>query len=148
MRPSIRLVATGLLALCACSGSPPPAPAQPEEPAAPPLALMSATVITKSCPDVTKANARRAENAIRKLAEPCTKVPGGDARFIATLSPDGRVELDASEGDPNGGTVPTCVVRNQLSHKVILRKPCVFQVLLEERSIAAPPATPAEPATP
>lgn len=148
MRSSLRLAAVGLATLCACSSQPPPGPAQPEEPAAPPLSLMNATVIAKTCPDVTRTNARAAESAIKKLVEPCTKIPGGDAHFTATMLPGGRIVLGSPDGDPTEGTVPTCVVKNQLTHKIQLRKPCEYRVYLEERSIAAPTASPAQPAPP
>jgi hypothetical protein len=129
--------AAALFALTGCSPAPPPAePAAPEEPPPPPIALMNATVVATSCPQVTKFNARMAENAIRKLIEPCTKIPGGAARFSATMLPGGRIQLGSPEGDPAEGVVPTCVVKNQLTHKVLLRKPCSFRVELEERTVA------------
>jgi len=148
MRSSLRLAAAGLAALCACSSPPPPAPAPPEEPTAPPLSLMNATVIAKTCPDVTRLNARAAENAIKRLVEPCVKIPGGTAHFTATMLPGGRIVLGSPEGDPTEGTVPTCVVKNQLTHRILLSKPCEYEVHLEERSIAAPTASPTQPAPP
>jgi hypothetical protein len=132
-----------LLAVAACSSSKPAAETPPAEDAPAPLALMNVSVVATTCPQVTKHNARMAENAIRKLVEPCDKVPGGGARFTATMLPGGRIELGSAEGDPTEGTVPTCVVKNQLTHKIQLRKECVFRVELEER-----PVTPAAPATP
>lgn len=131
-----------LLALAACSSPKPAAQPAPEE-APTPMALMNVSVVATTCPQVTQHNARMAENAMRKLVEPCDKVPGGRAHFTATMLPGGRIELGSPEGDPTEGTVPTCVVKNQLTHKIQLRKPCVFRVELEER-----PLTPAAPATP
>ncbi|AKT43924.1 hypothetical protein [Chondromyces crocatus] len=128
-----------LLMLASCKKAKPAEPPKPPEPTAPPLALVSASVVATSCPQVTQYNARAAENAIRKLVEPCTQIPGGAAHFTATMLPGGQIQLASKEGDPVGGTVPTCVVKNQLTHKIFLRKACVFQVELEERPVVAPP---------
>ena len=53
----------------------------------------------------------------------------------ATLLPGGRVELASPSGDPTEGVVPTCLVQNvsQLKHKLRLKKPCKFDVKLEQR---------------
>ncbi|HSN97189.1 MAG TPA: hypothetical protein VLS89_02790 [Candidatus Nanopelagicales bacterium] len=135
------LAAAALLGLASCSSTPPPAePAKPAEPEPAPIALVNATVLATTCPQVTQYNARMAENAIRKLVEPCTKIPGGGARFTATMLPGGKIELGSPEGDPTEGVVPMCVVKNQLTHKIFLKKACVFRVELEER-----PMTPAQP---
>ncbi|MCC6554568.1 MAG: hypothetical protein IT372_16435 [Polyangiaceae bacterium] len=141
-------LAAGLVALyaCGCAPAPAPAPAPPEEPAAPPMSLMNTTVVATTCPDITKQNARAAEISIRRLVEPCAKVPGGAAHFTATMLPGGRIELGSPEGDPTEGTIPTCVVKNGLSHRIMLRKPCVFRVQLEERQVPAAPAAPAQAA--
>lgn len=129
-----------LSALPGCGAPPPPQePAEPSEPPPPPIALMNATVVVESCPNVTKYNARMAENAIRKMIEPCTKVPGGAARFTATMVPGGNIKLASPSGDVSEGVVPTCVVTNELTHKVLLRKPCVFRIELEDRTIPQPP---------
>lgn len=145
MLPRLATLAA-LLVLAAC-GSPKPAekPA-PAEPAPAPIGLMNASVVATSCPQVTQHNARMAENAIRKLVEPCTTIPGGAAHFAATMLPGGRIELGSPEGDPTEGVVPTCVVKNQLTHKIFLRKPCVFRVELEERPLTPSQPAPAQPA--
>jgi hypothetical protein len=132
----------GLLALSSCSGQRAPEAARAQEPPPPPLALMNATVLVKSCPNVTTANAHKAEQVLRTMLEPCTKVPSGNAHFTATMMPGGRIELGSPEGDPTEGVIPTCAVKNQLSHTIYLRKPCAFHVLLEERHVTPEPAAP------
>jgi hypothetical protein len=149
MSPLLRLTAAAALLALSCSSSPKPAPAaQPEDPAGPPLALMNATMIVKSCPDQTKTTSHQAETAIRQVIEPCTKVPGGAAHFTVTMMPGGRIEIGSPEGDPDEGVVPTCAVKNQLTHKIFLRKPCSFVVQLEERPMAQQPAAPSSAAPP
>lgn len=78
-------------------------------------------------------NNRAAQSTIHRLVDPCAGVPNGKAHFSATLLPGGRIELASPSGDPAGGVVPTCVLRNNLLHQVYLKKPCKFDVQLEER---------------
>jgi len=82
---------------------------------------------------------------MRRLVEPCSKVPGQAARFQATLVPGGRIEIASPSGDRADGIVPICVVKNQLSHAVSLKQPCTFDVQLEERTVPGPQAPPAKP---
>jgi hypothetical protein len=104
--------------------------------------LVSATSVVSACPDNKHMNARAATNAINHLIEPCATVPGGKAHFSATLLPGGKIELAAPAGDPEGGVVPTCVLKGGLHHKVKLMHACTFDVQLEERKITTPDAAP------
>jgi hypothetical protein len=124
-----------------CSSQPPVTPADEEE-AGPDIGIVNATVIVGQCPDAKSMNSRSANAAIQKLVAPCNKVPGGAAHFSATLVPGGRIKLASPSGDPAEGVVPTCVLSNQLTHRVLLRKECKFDVKLEERKLSSEPATP------
>lgn len=132
-----------ILVIAACGPQAPatlpePAEARVPEPVSAPLALMNASVVLGTCPDGAKMDSRSANLAIQKLVEPCSKVPGGAAHFSATLLPGGRIELASPSGDTAAGMVPTCVLQNQLRHRVLLRRPCEFDVALEERAMPAP----------
>lgn len=134
-----------ILVIAACGPQGPatgPEPAQAKEPVPAPIGLMNASVVLGSCPDGPRMDSRSANVAIQKLVEPCSKVPGGAAHFSATLLPGGRIELASPSGDTAAGMVPTCVLQNQLRHRVLLRKPCEFDVTLEERAMQAPVDTP------
>jgi len=98
--------------------------------------MVDAAVVVSQCPDQGRMNARLAQSAIRKLVEPCAGVPGGKAHFSAKLLPGGDIELASPEGDAAEGVVPTCVLKNRLRHKVLLKKACVFDVKLEERTVS------------
>lgn len=133
--------------LVGCSASQPPEPPEPpghaHAPAAEPsssVSLVNAAVVVSSCPDAAKMNSRQAQISIEKLVSPCTHVPGGAAHFAATLLPGGRIELGSPAGDPAEGVVPTCVLKHRLQHTVLLRKPCIFDVRLDARPLAGPPA--------
>lgn len=102
------------------------------------MSLVSATAVVNACPDAKRMNTRAAQLAIHKLVDPCAGVPGGKASFMAKLLPGGAIELASPEGDPQEGLVPTCVLKNKLRHHVLLRKPCTFNVVLEERPVPAP----------
>lgn len=128
------------LAAGACSGSPPPEPQTGDAPAEgegeQTLATgINATVIVSKCPDAARVNIRTAQDAIQRLVGPCAKVPGGSAHFSAKLMPGGRIELASPEGDPSEGVVPTCVLKNRLVHRVLLRSPCTLDVQLDERTV-------------
>ena len=103
-----------------------------------PISLVPSMVVVESCPDSRKLDSRVATREIEELVGPCKKVPGGVSHFSATLAPDGSIELASPTGDPNEGTVPTCVVGNaaQLRHKLRLTSPCKFDVKLEQRTDA------------
>ncbi len=96
---------------------------------------INATVIVSKCPDAGRVNIRTAQDAIQKLVGPCAKVPGGSAHFSAKLLPGGRIELASPEGDPTEGVVPTCVLKNRLVHRVLLKSACTLDVTLDERTV-------------
>ncbi len=136
-------------ALLGCSASPPPdPPAHVPAPAPEPtsrVSLVNAAVVVSSCPDAAKMSSRQAQIAIEKLVSPCTQVPGGAAHFAATLLPGGRIELASPAGDPAEGVVPTCVLKHRLQHTMLLGKPCMFDVRLDARPLAAQPAPARQP---
>jgi hypothetical protein len=114
--------------------------AETPESEGPDITSVNASVIVKECPDAKRGmNSKAANSAIRKLVAPCSKVPGGAAHFSATLMPGGRIQLASPEGDATQGVVPTCVLENQLNHRVRLKEPCKLDVLLEERNEASTP---------
>jgi hypothetical protein len=130
-----------LLVFLACAPTKTAAPPPPPEPARSDNArsahLVSATVVANECGAVSKANAKRAEDAMHKLVEGCTSVPGGSQRFAATLQPGGRIEI-AQTGASE--VVPICVLKNELRHTVPLTQSCKLEVRLEEGTIALPNA--------
>jgi hypothetical protein len=85
------------------------------------------------CATLTGVNGRLAEEAMHKLVDACASVPGGSTRFTLTLLPSGRIELPQSPDQPE--TIPTCVLKNDLRHRVSLQKPCSLVVKLEETSV-------------
>ena len=97
----------------------------------PSLGLVDATIMFTDCGVVSKTNAIHAQRTMRQLVEACNEVPGGTAQFTATLLPNGRIELANADGGL--GTVPICVLRHELTHKVVLKKPCTMQVQMSER---------------
>jgi hypothetical protein len=117
--------------------APPPATAPASPAGAAPaqdVSFVSSSVVVNACPDARKMSGRAAREAIRRLVDPCAKVPGGSAHFSATFRPDGTISLAGPRGAPDDGVVPTCVVRYQLRHRVVLRRPCRFDVQLVERT--------------
>lgn len=134
----VRWNALGALALMVgCGGSPKPSPVD-TPPTEYPVSMVTSSVVMDACPDAAKINTKQAGKEIEELLGPCTKVPGGSARFSATLSPDGRVKLGSPSGDAADGVVPTCLLESQgqLKHKVKLRAACRFDVQLEEHTTA------------
>jgi hypothetical protein len=99
--------------------------------------LVNATAVVSACPGMQRQSAKLATDAIQKLVAPCGAVPGGRAHFSATLLPGGKIELAAPDGDPTDGVVPTCVLQRGLAHKALLKRPCRFDVQLEERKLEA-----------
>jgi len=131
----VALVAVPLVAI-ACGSKPAPDAATPPS-SARTANVVSATVVANECGAVNKAYAKLAEDAMHKLVEGCTSVPGGSHRFVATLQPGGRIEI-AQSGDAE--VVPICVLKNELRHKVPLAKPCTLEVRLDEGAVALPDA--------
>ncbi|MEZ4295550.1 MAG: hypothetical protein R3B70_11290 [Polyangiaceae bacterium] len=127
----------------ACSSAPPPEVEAADSAGDSPQAVatgVNATVIVAKCPDARRIKVRTAQATIQKLVDPCAKVPGGRAHFSATLLPGGRIELASPEGDPSEGVVPTCVLTNRLTHRVLLRSACTLDVQLDERTLPVPEA--------
>ena len=106
---------------------------EPAASSAPNTRIVGATVLANGCAALGKANAKLAEDAMNRLVESCTSVPGGSIRFVATLEPGGRIEIAPALGQP--ATVPICVLKHELKHKVALQKACKLEVKLEETSI-------------
>ena len=102
--------------------------------------MVNASAVIGACPDARKMSSKTVAETINKLVEPCAQVPGGNAHFAAILMPGGKIELASPEGKVAEGVVPTCVLSHGLTHKVLLTKPCTFDVQLEERKLggAAP----------
>jgi hypothetical protein len=115
---------------------PPPLAAPPPEAQAEPatkVGVMEGSVVFVDCPD--KLDVKEAERTINRLVEPCESVPGGTARFRATLAPRGRIEIAAADGSSEG-VIPICVLKNRLTHKIRVNKPCQLDVQIEERKIS------------
>jgi hypothetical protein len=131
----VTLAALG--AACGASSSVPSQP-PPQPPPEPPKAqLVSATISTNGCATLTGANSRLAEETMHKLVDACASVPGGSTKFMVTLLPGGRIELPQGPDQPQ--TIPTCVLKNDLRHKVSLAKPCSLVIKLEETSVPIVP---------
>jgi hypothetical protein len=115
---------------------PKPAEPRPVEPEGRESSFVTSSVVIGSCPDSAKISTTKAEKEIDELVGSCTEVPGGAVHFSATLLPGGQIELGSPEGDPSEGMVPTCVVQTakQLKHKLKLKRPCRFDVKLEQRT--------------
>jgi hypothetical protein len=135
--PLALAISLGGLLLGACAGKPAevaPGDAAGDFPRTT-TSLLNAQAVVEACPDGRRMSAKAAADAINKLVEPCAQVPGGKAHFAATLLPGGRIELASPEGKVAEGVVPTCVLSHGLTHKVVLSKPCTFDVQLEERKL-------------
>jgi hypothetical protein len=130
------LLAGVFLFACAAPGESKPAAAPPPSAAAPPtgpkVAVVEGSVMLKECP--AKLDKKEAEKTMNGLVGACDKVPGGTASFQATLLPGGRIEISAPDGSDEG-TVPICVVKHALKHKLFLAKPCTLAVQIEEKSV-------------
>lgn len=99
------------------------------------IGSIDATIMFTDCGVVSNMNAQVAQKTMRQLVEACNEVPGGTAQFTATLLVDGRIELATADGGT--GTVPICVLRHELKHKVVVKKPCIMQVKMSERKATA-----------
>lgn len=112
--------------------SPPTVSARSEPAETRQLGSVDATILFTDCTAVSNYSASKAEKTMRRLVEGCDSIPGGQAEFIATLQPGGRIELGAVEG--TAGTVPICVLKHQLTHQVQVRKACKMHVQMEQRT--------------
>ena len=95
--------------------------------------MVTAVVRMNGCAGLSAANAKLAETTMHQLVEGCSSVPGGHVAIIATLQPNGRIELSAAEGQPETG--PLCVLKHALTHKVSLQKACQLEVMLEQAGV-------------
>jgi hypothetical protein len=132
---SLALVASGGLLAGACSKPAADASTGSDEIPRTVTSMINASAVVAACPDARKMNAKAAAEAMNKLVEPCAQVPGGKAHFSATLMPGGKIELAAPDGKVAEGVVPTCVLSHGLTHRILLSKPCTFDVQLEERKL-------------
>ena len=113
-----------------------PAPSAAAPLAGPKVAVVEGSVMLRECP--AKLDKKEAERTMNGLVGECDSVPGGTASFQATLLPGGRIEISAPDGSDRG-TVPICVVKHALKHKLFLAKPCTLAVQIEEKSVRAAP---------
>ena len=132
------LLAPSVVLAAACGGA--QAGADGDEVPHVSTSLVNASAVVNVCPDGKRMNAKLAADAIQQLVKPCAAVPGGKAHFMATLQPGGKIELTGPDGNPSDGVVPTCVLSHGLKHTVLLKKPCRFDVQLEERKVETPTA--------
>ena len=103
---------------------------QPPPPAAKPtVTIVESSVMLVDCP--AKLQPKQAKETITGLVEGCSSVPGGRARFVAVLEPDGAVTITAPDGSTQG-TIPICVLSHKLKHKLAIKKPCKVDVQIEE----------------
>jgi len=101
-----------------------------------PVKVVEGSIVFTDCPDSTHLGAGRAQATINKLVDGCTSVPGGSARFVATLKPGGAIEIAAPSGSKDEGVVPICVLKNHLRHHLWVRHPCSMEVRIQEQSVA------------
>jgi hypothetical protein len=134
---ALAIVASGGLLFGACAPRPAADPGGSGDIPHTITSMVNASAIVGTCPDARRMNANTAAETINKLVEPCAQVPGGKAHFAATLMPGGKIALASPDGKVAEGVVPTCVLSNGLTHKVLLGKPCTFDVQLEERKPGA-----------
>jgi hypothetical protein len=126
-------VASILAMACAAAAPPSSTTPDPTPSSSANARIVSATVLANECANLGKVNAKLAEDAMNRLVEGCTAIPGGSIRFVATMQPGGRIEIAPAEGQP--ATVPICVLKHELKHKVALQKACKLEVRLEESAI-------------
>jgi hypothetical protein len=122
-----------VISAAACAPYAPPSRPAPDGPTA---QVVNATILTNGCQNLGQANAQLAERAMYDLVEGCKAVPGGTARFEATLEPNGRIAISGAPGQPD--VVPICVVKHALVHKVSLTKPCQLEVRMEQTTVPMP----------
>jgi hypothetical protein len=135
---ALAIFASGGLFLGACASRATPDPAGAGDVPHTITSMVNASAVIGACPDARKMNAKTAAETINKLVEPCAEVPGGKAHFAATLLPGGKIELASPEGKVAEGVVPTCALSHGLTHRLLLTRPCTFDVQLEERKLGRP----------
>ena len=129
----VGLVALGVVSCTKPQPSTTPAVA-PSASAPPPgkaVAVVEGSILVRECP--AKLDPKQARKTLDMLAGDCTSVPGGSAKFLATLLPGGRIEIAAPDGSDEG-TIPICVLKNKLRHRLLIKKSCAFEVQIEESS--------------
>jgi hypothetical protein len=97
--------------------------------------LVEATILANGCTELGQKSAHQAETAMYQLIEACDSVPGGRAKFEATLQPGGKIDI-AGAGGGQPDVVPICVLKHSLAHSVKLTKPCRLDVKIEQTSVA------------
>lgn len=127
-----------LLLLVACApkerAAEPTAKAPGTQPASRAAEVVNATILVNGCEGFGRANGKLAEKTMVGLVEGCSSVPGGSAKFSATLEPNGRIEIEAVAGQPD--VVPICILRHSLTHRVPLSQPCRLDVKIEQQRVA------------
>jgi hypothetical protein len=113
----------------ACATSPPLSP--PPEPLK--AQLVSASIAANGCANLSGVNSRLADEAMYRLVDECASVPGGSTTFTVRLLPGGGIEFPPGPDQPE--TIPTCVLKHDLRHRVHLPKPCSLVVKLEETNV-------------
>ncbi|GMV18541.1 MAG: hypothetical protein HS104_41255 [Polyangiaceae bacterium] len=140
--PVASLLCSLPLLACARGAEPKPAAAPTASPApeaaGPKVAVVEGSVMLGECP--AKLERKKAEQTMNDLVSACDNVPGGTAKFQATLRPGGRIEISAPDGSDQG-TVPICVIKHKLQHKLFLTKPCTLAVQIEEKSVDRKPGS-------
>ncbi len=129
------LVASAALSSACHPSSKAQAPSETTGSRAPPVKVVEGSIVFTKCPDSKHLGAGRAEATINKLVDGCTSVPGGSARFMATLKPGGTIEIAAPSGSKDEGVVPICVLKNRLRHHLWLRHACTMAVQIEEQRV-------------
>jgi hypothetical protein len=133
----VRFVAAAIAITAACASPQRPSASPGDQtPAGRAAQIVNATILTNDCQKLGTTRAQLAERAMYDLVEGCRSVPGGSARFEATLQPGGRIEITSAPGYAD--VVPICVLKHALSHKVPLAKPCRLDVKIEETRIPVP----------
>lgn len=108
-----------------------PAPSASAAPTGKAVAVVEGSILVKECP--AKLDPKQARKTLDMLAGDCTSVPGGSARFLATLMPGGRIDIAAPDGSDEG-TIPICVLKNKLRHRLLIKHSCTFEVQIEQSS--------------
>jgi len=60
--------------------------------------MVSAVVRMNGCPGLSPGETKLAQTTMNQLVEGCSSVPGGHVALLATLEPNGQIELAGSRG--------------------------------------------------